>query len=596
MADIFYVESGYVDSGYFVYTADAASIVSASATLNCIAGVIKESSATVNSSATLSTNAGKDVVASATLAVTATLDANIVTTRGAASLVVSSGTLSARGNAIFELGDTKGIPGFPQSSSITGINVDSTRFATINCGQETNLAIGATISLWAKGSGCLYSYGLDEGDLSGGKPNNYTRLDTSNNGISITSNVDGIGSFTEEWTTTTDTNWHHYVLRRTGNATIELWKDGSSLGSKTVLSTIALGRITNIFHLGSAKVRSAGTTVARSNLWNGCFVQLWMGSVADGSFNINQFYNGGWVDLSSKSATFINNVLTYSYSGVKLYNYTGTGTEYGTVTTPSSAWICPVAGSKNLQATFTIGKATFGTVKNARFVKGAQASITKALGDVNVSGIATLNAITNLAVEARRLPGTGALLDVTTTLSASPNYIEQSSATLSVSASLSTSPTYAIFGSSTLAATSTVRTVTSAEATLAATVNVQVSPDKAVGGFATLAATFDMPTAIGGVNIIARANDNIHSQFTLRAKLTVVPKSDDLMTVFVPQDSRGLRILPETRFATVESESNLNRVLMETRDLEVPYESRQLREAVNPALEVTSLRIRRIPA
>jgi hypothetical protein len=106
------------------------------------------------------------------------------------------------------------------------------------------------------------------------------------------------------------------------------------------------------------------------------------------------------------------------------------------------------------------------------------------------------------------------------------------------------------------------------------------------------------------VNTTVRANGgmffagnfDIQPVFSLRARLTIVPVPDDLTTLFVGYESRGLRVVPETRFTSVESESNLNRILMETRAIEVAPESRTIREAVDPALSVTAQRIRRIPA
>jgi hypothetical protein len=67
MADLYYYESGYIDSSYFVYTADAESAISSSATLTVAVGVIKESTATlqVNCSitATISNQKGADLFA-----------------------------------------------------------------------------------------------------------------------------------------------------------------------------------------------------------------------------------------------------------------------------------------------------------------------------------------------------------------------------------------------------------------------------------------------------------------------------------------------------------------------------------------------------
>ena len=652
MADIFYVESGYVDSGYFVYTADAASAVSASATLsvqadrlqgNVInldsttsltssvdrirkgsstlavtatvssqADRIRTVNKTLTSQATLQSNAGKDVVASATLSVTANLDANVVTKRGAASLIMSSGTMSVRGNAIFRIASPNTIPG--ANNVTTGIHSTTSTVSTWNPSGTWNINPGTTISFWARkdlvsdNNGVIlnsasfsspYVSGLTV-ELKQGSINLRARYYTDDNPLIET---------TLTWTDVSqdlvvDTEWHHYLFyvevwteQSYGREyRVKLWQDGIDLGSQTQFGPDDINTvIKGPFNIGFEKTWNSTTNtfnLTNSNkIFRGCIAQLWLDDDVASNYAISSWYNNGYVN-SLPAGPRYTTTFNYPYdASTAFYRVSGTTLTQSSLT---YEWLC---NQENVKFLDTVSSVNFlgGILRGARSTLSAQASITKAIGDTNVSGEATLQAITQLAVEARRLPGTGAVLDTRATLVVRPNFIEQSSAHLSASASLTTSPTYAIFGSATLPVTSSARTVTSAEATLASQFTIEQYGDKVVGGTAHLDSHFEVPTAIGGVNIIARAN-NIHSEFTLSAKLTVVPKQDDLMTVFVPQDSRGLRVLPETRFATVEIESNLNRVLMETKEITVSYESRQIREAVNPALETTPLRIRRIPA
>lgn len=63
MADLYYIESGYYDQGYFVYTADAAAAVESTSSMTVAVGVIKNSAATLTAEFTQSATGsrGKDI-------------------------------------------------------------------------------------------------------------------------------------------------------------------------------------------------------------------------------------------------------------------------------------------------------------------------------------------------------------------------------------------------------------------------------------------------------------------------------------------------------------------------------------------------------
>lgn len=122
MADLYYIEEGYYEAGYFVYTADAAAAVSSSATISVSAVATIESSqalsVTASFTCTISHIHGADLVALSDAAVTTIVDR----IRPGAGNISSTATLSADGAKT--LSGASAVTGSASVSAIVGKIID----------------------------------------------------------------------------------------------------------------------------------------------------------------------------------------------------------------------------------------------------------------------------------------------------------------------------------------------------------------------------------------------------------------------------------------------------------------------------------------
>lgn len=675
MADIFYVDSGYVQSGYAVYTADAVSTLSASATviasptkakygvatlnatasISILATLVSPASITLPSTATLSSSASRTRTVAKSLSATSTISSRGVTTKqttktlnavatlsssakrtrrgsaslfvqsgivtdgraqfGGASLLASSGSLSAKANATFRIGGYDSIPNNAGAFSSHGIEISTSSYYK----QTTLSAFGGgsqAYSIWAQRddstdtNSTLFSF-VGGGDPVPGGSQGYIGRQTLrrlSNAVEFTfefsydDNPSVRHVSTASWAVTgSATDWHNYILRwdtfdNIGDEfyRVELYYDGVSRGVQDLAIGNVDGRVVSdqgwigvepTFNYTSQSWEVTTTT----SILNGCAVQFATVTIITAT-DVTKVYNNGYVVKPTGIGTNVNYLDTSYSTGLTAYKYTGTGV--GTTTATVSCGL--LTDSKEIHAVATLGSLA-GKVVGARATLATQASVSGTGQTVKIAR-STLAVQSSMAISANVVGGGTAPLHAFASMTTKGNAtFSHQRATLSATASITkATQTYAIFGTATLSSSASMRVVTSAEATLHSTSNLNVDPSFIYRGSATLNAEANIDKAIGGVYRIAQAT--LSTQASLSGQLTIVPIPDDLQTIFVEAENRTVDLLFETRIATVELESNLNRILQETRNIIVDFESNELREAVEPALEATTARIRRIPA
>ena len=528
----------------------------------------------------------------------------------------------------------------PIVGEISAVSVDSTRFVTANVSDyfafrgyddgrgKYSLPV---ISIWMKGTGTLISWGVNEGlyDTDSKQKVKFVVNDTTV-ALEGTSSAAGTpdGNAYGSWTKPSDDGqWHHYFIVRVNNTvnsdSIDVWRDGSPLTGSGSLSTYMSASYGTQFGIGTAKTynNSSPYYADRVDWSTACYAQVWIGYIdcnatdwTDTNAWVNEFYHNGAVDLSptqgySKTfpsngitgggSTFVFDKLTYPFStgdcDFWLTNSDAHG-DKGYKVSPTADFICtnnwisPHAlnfhsnfsvfpglsriktGASHPTSRFTI-RAVTGPVKqfratlSSRFTVSAQGRSTQQVYARNITARATIS-------------------------KATANPIKKTTKTLNAVFTVRAHNTVAVFASAHITtAKFTVKVKTSATAkTLRSQFSLYVHPMRV-----------QRATVVLPVNASVHANGGLYfnghfgitSVCILRAKLTVVPKVDDLLTVPVDAESRCLRTLEELRLSTLQTQSRVNRTIYEDRCLVVTDESRTVREAVAPVLETTSLRIRR---
>ena len=562
MADQFYVETGYVDSGYFSYTAEAA------------------------------------------------------------VLTASLGTLSINANAIKRIGRGSEIPGNRGTDLLTGLEFDGNHTVRYTDGVSRTLATDQYISVWAKKNAVsdtnttIFSFGEKLNNPNGDAT---FRLDLLSDRVQVVSNYFNnfglAGTNTSSWTTSTfpeltiDTEWHHYLIKITEwtvasgtySYIIRLWQDGKDLGDANIAPGQAnLNVATNgVIRFGhNLLLNTIITTVVPSgSLWDGCVAQFWYGSITSG-FDVSDFYSNGYVDLATNGHTpYVYQTLNTPWNEYfHFYRFEGQGYPAGQIEIyDTGIFDCSnTDNAKTLPVTATISV-------QPNYLEQASASLSSQFSvitdaDVFKIGSAALITTANLIINADLIGGGIAGIVVATSLSARGDGIFRNrTATLATTAQISqANSTYAIFGTGTLSSQFSMRVVTSAEANLNTTANLVVDPTYVYRPKVTISAQATLG-AQGDAGKIAVAF--LTSAFAIsRAKLTIVAIPDDLTTLFVSEEARGLRVLEETAFVPLEIESRLNRVLQETNNLIVEIENRTFREVAEPVQSATLQRTRRLPA
>lgn len=562
MADQFYVETGYVDSGYFSYTAEAA------------------------------------------------------------VLTASLGTLSINANAIKRIGAGSEIPGNNGTDILTGLEFDGGHTVRYTDGTSRTLATNQYISVWAKKNAVsdtnttIFSFGEKLNNANGDAT---FRLELLSDRVQVVSNYFNnfglAGTNTSSWTTSVfpelsiDTEWHHYLIKITDwnvasgtfNYVIRMWQDGQDLGDANIAPGMANLNVatSGVIRFGHNLILNTTITavVPSVSLWDGCVAQFWYGPITSG-FDVSDFYNNGYVDLATNGhSPYVYQTLNTPWNEyLHFYRYDGQSYPnaqveiYDTVIFDCSN----TANAKTLPVTATLSV-------QPNYLEQASASLSSQFSllcdaDVFKIGSASLITTANLQINADLIGGGIAGIVVATALSARGDGIFRNrTATLATTAQISqANSTYAIFGTGTLSSQFSMRVVTSAEATVAAVSSLTVDPTFTFSGKATLPVTVSI-TAQGDAGKIAVAF--LTSAFAIsRAKLTIVAIPDDLTTLFVSEEARGLRVLEETAFVPLEIESRLNRVLQETNNLIVEIENRTFREVAEPVQSATLQRTRRLPA
>lgn len=615
MADILYVDSGYVDDHYFTYTADASSIVSASATLTVSSSRVYYGTVLVFPTATLTANANAIYrLGGGGTAVPGTTSGDV------AGLVSNSSQMTVYAEPGFTNPNYNGAPRPVLDKDVFAIWAKKDSVSSTN---GTLFSFGSTTYRYE-------NYGQSFGHIS------LKVLDTS---VLLTVQVNFLTGGPTVYTSNLsisgvspafkfDSNWHHYMLEigtwdvdSLGNVSsppsFRLWQDGTmytfptpTSGGSTI-NQYALVWTSNTFFIGADAPRPTNQTYIDTDGyrgpyvapavdgWNGTLAQFWYGNFdLNVSGNPAKLYNNGYVDVTTSGAptpiAYASFIDPTDQEGATYYTRFGDAEQ---ITASAGSFVgytgdnTPLNLESNFACFFGIGR-----IKTSSATLATSATITAITGPLKqfsatLSSTFTVSKAT--AVTTQQGSATG--LVVTATISrATANPIKEITITLASEFSLRGRSTTAVYAQTTLSSEFSQRIVTSASAkSLAVESSIYAYSVKTRLATSALV-TQSTLTANGGLYF--NGQFNIQPVFSLRVKLTVVPIPDDLQTIFVGHESRGLRVVPETRFTSVESESNLNRVLMETRDIEVPYESRQLREAVEPVITRTTERIRRIPA
>lgn len=607
MADIFYVDSGYVDSGYFVYTADALSSLSATASISVVAERIRPASASLNAVANLSVNGavtrsasttlnatanlsslgGLSASGSASLVATASLSATVTATRGAASLPFAQATLSCRGNAIYGIGHPTDIPG--AKGQVTGIHITTSTIATIfPAGNSLGLAPGSAISFWARkdeigdNNGVIFnsSYRAAFPNLSG------LTFELLSNSLDLRARYyaddNPVRELTLSWPTVTiDTEWHHYFLyvevwTVTGfgrQYKVRLWQDGINQGTKedTLPDSIRTG-IQGPLNIGYEKTWNSSSDIFEltnaNKIFKGCIAQIWIDDNVASNYDITNWYDNGYVSTLPSGQVYYS-PLNYAYDAD-----TNVFRVDGTTITPDSLtyeWLCNQAGVKFLSAVASLS-AIGGQLKT--FTANNNIIVTATLqadGDKNVIGVATLSAVASLSAQGSISAFRSASLSAQASLGVRGNYTAKGKSTLSAVATLNNSTTYAIFGSGSFLSSANIRIVTGNKATLNVTANLSIDPSYVYRPSVILSAQASLQSNafVGKIGVA-----DLFVTASLNALLEQVPRYDDYFTYKVEGDSRLFIVLEETRRLTASVEQALIRVLEESRRQQILNESR----------------------
>lgn len=627
MADLFYVNSGYVTDHYFVYTADASASVTATCTISVTPTRIRRTTKTVSAVFSVS--------------------ARGLRLKRGTNLIFSTAIVSARANAIYRLGTKGALPSEnPAVGEISAVSVNGSRFITAPVGDlnfnrytisdKSSLPV---ISIWMKGTGTLIAWGVAEGLYDTGVSGSKRQLQFTVNDTTITMSGQGSnssapdGSASGSWTKPADDGqWHHYFIIRTSSTvnsnSIAIWRDGNSLSGSGYLSTYMSSSYGNNITIGNYKSYSNNSPyyADRQSWTTACFAQVWINYIdqnatgwTDYNSWVNEFYHNGAVDLTASTtysktlpangitsggAAFVFDKLTYPFSsGDCDFWITNADThgDKGDKSTPTIDFICTDGWvsdrAVDLQANFALYpglsriktfratlsssfsiRAITGPVRQARTTLASQSTISKATARSTQQAYAKNNIIARATVS-----------------KALANPIKRVTKTLSAAFSFRGRSTTAVFGRATLASAFSVKAKTSASSRgrIVVASSVFAYSVKTRFGTSTMPARATLRSNGG---LYFNGNFRITVVSLLSASLTQVPRSDDDLTIPIEAETRTLRVLQELRLCTEEATNRVNRTLYEDRVLIVPAESRTIREVMLPVIEITPARIRRLPA
>ena len=598
MADLLYVNSGYVTDHYFVYTADASASVTATSTISANANAIRRvggggariPGTTQGQIAGLLSNSNQFTVLA---------EGDVLTNPGGRRRPISTNDVFAVWAKKDSISDNNG----------TLFSVGSTVYNTADYSQtygHLNVQIlSASVKLTISFGGTNPPYG-------GGTYVTYMSTPTSEPFFKY------------------DGNWHHYMFFVSGSwfessgsigfsADFQIWQDGNqfSFGDpwspSTPPSNTSLVYTSEKYFLGAELPPPTdqyfdqdgyrGPYYSPGTLgWNGTLAEFWYGNLNLGTTgNPAKLYNAGWVDPTTSGAP-----TAYAYasladptteSNLSFYRRT-TDREQTTVGSGGFIGYNGPNTPKNLQATFSLstaikrltgGKSTgaissfsiraiTGPVRQARATLASRYTVSKALATATFSAKAQNN-----------------IRAVATVSKALANPIKQVSKTLSAAFSFRGRSTTAVFGRATLTSAFSVKAKTSASSKGKINVAATLFAHPVKTRFATSTITARATLRANG-GLYFNGNFRITVVSLLSASLTQVPRSDDDLTVPVEAETRTLRVLEELRLCTEEATNRVNRTLYEDRCLIVPQESRTIREVMLPVIEITPARIRRLPA
>ena len=599
MADLLYVNSGYVTDHYFVYTADASASVTATSTISANANAIRR----VGGGGTRIPGTTQGQIAgllSNSNQFTVLAEGDVLSNPGGRRRPISTNDVFAIWAKKDSISDNNG----------TLFSVGSTAYNTASYSQtygHLNVQILSTsVKLTIRFAGTNPPY-------SGG-------------GTYVTY----LAAADSEPYFKYDGNWHHYMFSVSGtwnedsfenisfSASFQLWQDGNQFSfygwsPNQPPSNTSLVYTSEKYFLGAELPYPTDQYVDDDGYrgpyyspgtlgWNGTLAEFWYGNLnLETVGNPAKLYNAGWVDPTTSGAP-----TAYAYasmadpateSNLSFYRRT-TDREQTTVGSGGFIGYNGPNTPKNLQATFSLStaikrltggkstgaissfsiRATAGPVRVARATLASQFTLSKALATATFSAKAQNN-----------------IRAVATVSKALANPIKQVSKTLSAAFSFRGRSTTAVFGRATLTSAFSIKAKTSASSKNKINVAATLFAYPVKTRFATSTITARATLRANG-GLYFNGNFRITVVSLLSASLTQVPRSDDDLTIPIEAETRTLRVLQELRLCTEEATNRVNRTLYEDRVLIVPQESRTIREVMLPVIEITPARIRRLPA
>lgn len=424
-----------------------------------------------------------------------------------------------------------------------------------------------------------------------------------------------------EWTdlAPTDSDWHHYLIRSTGNASFpvnnwQLWIDGVYQGVSS--SYFAAGQIE--FSNGGRALIGNGQIAnltpgydLTSRRLNGDVLQLWMGLTTDAEFNPVLFYDGGYQDFGvtgtlggllptpkiyHRLETPFTGITSAEGSGSLALGYDRTVARFTNTATANaiSLFVANCSAQANLTTAITyqvnpqIAAASVSTItcqitQFTGIIANVASTVTLSCDETKINGgNAALTSLANIQAVAGFFENFSASLASTVTLDCDfdnipptrgeANLLAQFTVTANVA-----SFTDAIILAASLGTVSCDATVippirATADLTTTSTLTVTIGSIEQFAALVMSAGTMTITAQkttgiIQTVSAVSTVSCEIKhykgiilnlSAFNTQVSVGTVINIDPYLTLIIDPESRAVFILPENREITIESETRVN--------------------------------------
>lgn len=424
-----------------------------------------------------------------------------------------------------------------------------------------------------------------------------------------------------EWTdlAPTDSDWHHYLIRSTVNASFpvnnwQLWIDGVYQGVSS--SYFAAGQIEfsnggrALIGNGQIANLTPGYDITSRRL-NGDVLQLWMGLTTDSQFNPGLFYDGGYQDLGSTGTLGgllptpkIYHRLESPFTGITQAQGSGSlALNYDTVVARATTLITANAVSLAIINPTVVTTLTAAITYQVSPTIAAASASTITCQITQFTGIiANVTSTATLSCDETKINGGNAALTVAADIQAVAGFFENFTSdlastvtlecdfdnipptrgeaaltaqfTVTVDAQSFTDSITLMMSMGTITCDATLIPPIRAQAdlvttaTLTATIGsieqfaalvmsagtMTITASKTTGIIQTVSAVSTLACEIKHYKGIILTVTAFNTQLTVGDVINI----DPYLTLTIPAESRALRILPENREITIESETRVN--------------------------------------